>query len=126
MAAIHVTDAECVLLEVLWTCGPLPPARLMAEVKAVRPWGGATIKTLLGRLMQKKIVRSHRDDGILRYHPMIERTSYVESEVRALIDRLFGGDARALAALLDGRTGSISCRAAFVAGQDAADQPNPA
>jgi len=103
MASIHITDAESVLLEVLWRHGPLAPARLMAEVKTMRPWGGATIKTLLGRLMQKKAVRSQRDDGLLRYHALIERPAYVESQVRALIDRLFGGDAHAMSAFLAGR-----------------------
>jgi predicted transcriptional regulator len=72
----------------------------MAEVRGTRPWGEATIKTLLGRLMQKKAVRSVREDGLLRYHPMIQRSAYVQGEVRALVDRLFDGDASALAAFL--------------------------
>jgi predicted transcriptional regulator len=96
MADVHITDAESVILEALWRFGPLPPTRLIAEVKAVRPWGDATIKTLLGRLMHKKAVRSERDDGLLRYRPLIERDAYVAIEVRALIDRLFAGDAAAL------------------------------
>ena len=98
MAALHVTEAESAILEALWRCGPLPPTRLMSEVKAVRPWGEATIKTLLGRLMHKKAVRSARENGLLRYHPLIERNAYVEGEVEALVGRLFGGDAAALAA----------------------------
>jgi predicted transcriptional regulator len=100
MAEIHVTEAESAVLDALWRCGPLPPARLIAEVKARRPWGEATIKTLLGRLMQKKIVRSAKSDGVLRYHPLIDRQAYVTSEVDQLVARLFGGDAGALAAFL--------------------------
>jgi predicted transcriptional regulator len=101
--AIHVTEAESAVLEALWRCGAIPPTRLMAEVKKARPWGEATIKTLLGRLMQKKAVRSVREDGLLRYHPMLERSAYVEQEVQALVDRLFGGDVSALAAFLTER-----------------------
>jgi predicted transcriptional regulator len=97
---IHVTEAESAVLDALWRCGPLPPTRLMAEVRASRAWGEATIKTLLGRLMQKKAVRSVREDGLLRYHPLIPRSAYVQGEVRALVDRLFDGDASALAAFL--------------------------
>ncbi len=98
MADVHITDAEGVVLEALWRCGPLSPQRLIAEVKAARPWGEATIKTLLGRLMHKKAVRSERnDDGLLRYRPLIQRNAYVAAEVRALVDRLFAGDAGALA-----------------------------
>lgn len=99
-AAIHVTEAESLILETLWRCGPLPPVRLIGEVKARRDWGEATIKTLLGRLMQKRAVRSVRDEGVLRYHPMITRDAYVAHEVRLLVARLFGGDPGALARFL--------------------------
>jgi len=105
LSAIHITDAESVILEALWRCGPLSPVRLMAEVKAVRPWGNATIKTLLGRLMHKKAVRSQREEGVLRYRVLIERAAYVDDEVGALVDRLFDGDAAALIALLTARQG---------------------
>jgi predicted transcriptional regulator len=96
VAEIHVTEAESAVLEALWRSGPLPPRRLIAEVRAARPWGEATIKTLLGRLMHKQLVRSERDDGLLVYRPLIERDAYVEAEVRSLADRLFGGNLQAL------------------------------
>jgi predicted transcriptional regulator len=98
---IHVTEAESVILETLWRCGPLSPPRLMAEVAAARPWGSATIKTLLGRLMQKKAVRSARGADGVRYHPAISRDAYVESEVRDLVARLFDGDDAKLAEFLE-------------------------
>jgi len=100
--AVHITEAESVILAALWRLGPLPPARLQAEVKAVQPWAGTTIKTLLARLIHKRIVRSERHDGVIRYRPLIERAAYVEAEVQALLDRLFDGDRAALIALLEG------------------------
>ena len=51
--------------------------------------------------MQKKAVRSVREDGMLRYHAQLERAAYVKAEVRALADRLFDGDVSGLAAFLD-------------------------
>lgn len=100
MTAIHVTEAESAVLDALWRCGPLPPARLIEEVKRVRPWGDATIKTLLGRLMQKKAVLSAREDGRLLYRPLIARSDYIEAELQGIADRLFGGDRAALVAYL--------------------------
>jgi BlaI family penicillinase repressor len=100
---IHVTEAESAVMDALWRCGPLPPTRLVAEVRAFRPWGEATVKTLLGRLMQKKAVRSVREDGVLRYHAELDREAYVAAEVGALVARLFGGDAAGLAAFLEKR-----------------------
>ncbi len=100
MDGVHVTEAESVLLEALWRCGPLPAQRLIAEVQAARSWGTATIKTLLGRLMHKRIVRSERTDGLIRYRPLVDRRAYLEAEVKALVDRLFDGDPAGLAAFL--------------------------
>ena len=94
---IHVTEAESEVLAALWRHGPLKPARLVEAVKSRRDWGDATIKTLLGRLMQKKAVRSQREDGRLLYHPLIARETYLDGEVEALIERLFDGDPEKLA-----------------------------
>jgi BlaI family penicillinase repressor len=102
--AIHVTEAEGEVLAALWRCGPLTPPKLMREVKVRRPWTDSTIKTLLSRLIAKKAVRSERDDGRLQYRALLERDAYVEGEVRALVDRLFEGDAARLVALLAAAT----------------------
>ena len=101
--AVHVTQAESVILGALWRRGPLTPARLQTEVKAVQPWAGTTIKTLLARLIHKRIVRSERHDGVIRYRPLVERAAYVDAEVQALLDRLFEGDRAALIAFLKGK-----------------------
>jgi predicted transcriptional regulator len=97
-SAAAVTEAEGALLGVLWRFGPLSPTRLIAEVQAARPWGQATIKTLLARLMRKGVVRSERDAAGLRYRAMLERSVYRQAEVQALAERLFDGDLAALAA----------------------------
>ena len=99
----HVTEAESVVLGPLWRLGPLTPARLMQEVTVMQPWAATTIKTLLARLARKKMVAAERVEGVLRYRPLIAREAYVEAEVRALADRLFGGDEGALLDWLKGR-----------------------
>ena len=88
------------MLAALWRSGPLSAASLIDEVKAHNQWGDATIKTLLHRLMQKGAVRSEKVDGRQLYHPQIDRRTYVDGEIQALVDRLFGGDRSALAAHL--------------------------
>ena len=98
--AIHVTEAESEVLSALWRLGPLTPARLIEAVKARRDWGDATVKTLLGRLMQKQAIHSRREDGRLLYHPLVTRQMYVASEVEALAQRLFEGDPRRLVAFI--------------------------
>jgi BlaI family penicillinase repressor len=94
---MHVTPAESEVLAALWRRGPLSWADLIDEVKAAQAWGDATIKTLLGRLMRKGAIRSEKIDGRQRYRPLIDRKAWVDNEIQALADRLFGGDVAALA-----------------------------
>lgn len=99
-----ITEAESVVMAALWRCGPLAPKALFAEVRKAQPWAEPTIKTLLGRLMQKGAVRSERRNGTLSYVPELTRHQYVETEVAALTARLFDGDLSAFRDYLDEAT----------------------
>ncbi|HEY1878580.1 MAG TPA: BlaI/MecI/CopY family transcriptional regulator [Caulobacteraceae bacterium] len=81
----------------------MTPTWLIEAVQSRREWGGATIKTLLGRLMQKKAVRSRRDDGRLLYDALLSLEDYAASEAQRLADRVFEGDPIRLAAFISER-----------------------
>jgi predicted transcriptional regulator len=98
--AIHVTEAESEILAALWRHGPLTPTRLVEAVRTRRDWGEATVKTLLGRLLRKKAIRSERDRGRLLYHPLVTREMYLKAEIQVLADRLFEGDPHKLAGFI--------------------------
>jgi BlaI family transcriptional regulator, penicillinase repressor len=83
-------------LTALWRREAMPFALLIAEVKAAQPWGEATIKTLLTRLMRKGLVTAAREDGRHLYRPAITREQLVESEIRRLAARLYDGKIEAL------------------------------
>ena len=100
MTRIAVTEAESAVLAALWRLGPLSAASLIDEVKRGHPWGDATIKTLLHRLMGKGAVKSVKEDGRQLYHPMIDRQAWLDDEINLLVDRLFDGDRAALVAHL--------------------------
>lgn len=100
MPHIQITEAESEIMAALWRRGPLTPKGLIEEVKLAQPWGDATIKTLLGRLMRKGAIRSERGDGRLTYRPLLDRAAYVNGEIQALLNRLFDDLPEALAALL--------------------------
>lgn len=80
--------------------GRLTPTRLVETVKSRRDWGEATIKTLLGRLLRKHVIRSAREGGRLRYQALVTREMYVRAEIQTLADRLFEGDPDRLAAFI--------------------------
>ena len=96
----RISDAEHAVMEALWEKSPLTAVEVCDTVCGVRGWTMPTVKTLLSRLVAKKAVATEPDGRRFLYSPTIERTDYVGSESRRLVDRLFGGRAAPLVAHL--------------------------
>ena len=97
-APISITEAESVVMEVLWNRSPLPTEDVVTALEGEQHWQEATIKTLLNRLLKKKAVRAVKDGRRFLYSPAISRDDWVMSESKGLLDRLFAGRVAPLAA----------------------------
>jgi predicted transcriptional regulator len=95
---MHITAAESFIMEALWRRGPLSADDLIEDPGKPQGWGGATVKTLINRLLKKSALKSERIDGRVRYVAMVERADYVQSESQSLLDRLFEGSLTPLVA----------------------------
>src|SRR4051794_24202996 len=88
---MQITTAESQIMDALWRRGPLTFDDLFAEVIAGQPWGKATVKTLVNRLLHKKAIKSERHSGRHQYRALVDRADYVDAESQGLLDRLFEG-----------------------------------
>jgi len=89
--AERISDAEYVVMEVLWDEAPLTAQDVIERVSPARGWSANTVKTLLGRLLAKAAIAHEADGRRYLYRPVVRRDDYVDGESRRLIDRLFGG-----------------------------------
>jgi BlaI family penicillinase repressor len=89
---VRLSDAEWDVMEVLWAAnGALTATDIADRVPADRQWSLATVKSLLSRLLAKQAVAPRKDGRRFLYSPAIERNSYVGSESRRFVGRVFGG-----------------------------------
>ena len=95
---MHITTAESHIMDALWRRGPLSADELIDDPGKPQGWGGATVKTLVNRLLKKQALKSERIDGRVRYAPLLAREDYVQSESQGLLDRLFEGSLTPLVA----------------------------
>ena len=95
---ISITEAESVVMDVLWNRSPVPTEEVIAALEGEQHWQEATIKTLLNRLLKKKAIRAEREGRRFLYSPVITRDEWVLSESKGLLDRLFAGRVAPLAA----------------------------
>ncbi len=95
----RISEAEAAVMTVLWGQSPLTAADVIAQIPE-RGWSANTVKTLLARLVAKRVVAYDADGRRYLYRPLIARADYVAGESRRLIDRLFGGRVTPLVAHL--------------------------
>lgn len=98
--AEKISDAELEVMQVLWQSGePIPIARVRELLAQRREWDGSTVKTLLRRLCEKGTVQAEKRE-VFYYSPLISQQEYQDWSTHTLIDRVYQGSAKALAAFL--------------------------
>ncbi|MFZ7095785.1 BlaI/MecI/CopY family transcriptional regulator [Luteimonas dalianensis] len=88
---MQVSDAESVVMEVLWGRSPLGADEVVAALSTRSDWAEPTIKTLLNRLLKKGAIRAERDGRRYLYSPVLTREAWVASQSEGVLERLFGG-----------------------------------
>lgn len=91
------TDAELVLLEILWQHGPSTVRELHGRLRGDRrQWAYTTVQTLLRRLEEKGFVAVDRSGFAHRFRAAVSRDDLLGRELSGLAERLCGGAAAPL------------------------------
>jgi BlaI family transcriptional regulator, penicillinase repressor len=88
---IRISEAESRIMDALWRRGPLVVEDIVAEVAGPQQWSDRTVKSLIGRMLNKKAIESTRRDGRTYYRPLVQRDDYMMAESQSFLDRIFGG-----------------------------------
>jgi BlaI family transcriptional regulator, penicillinase repressor len=98
--ADRISDAEYVVMDVLWAEAPLTANMVAERLRDIQSWSLPTIKTLLSRLLTKRAIAYEPDGRRFLYRPLIARADHAAGDVKRLVDRLFGGKLSPLVAHL--------------------------
>lgn len=88
---IRISEAEAVVMEVLWEAPPLAAEDVIARVAGRNDWAEATVKTLLNRLLNKGAISAVKERRRYLYAPRVQRDAWVLEESSSLLERLFDG-----------------------------------
>jgi predicted transcriptional regulator len=88
---MQISEAESVVMDVLWRQHPLAAEDVVAALGDVQQWQEATIKTLLNRLLNKGAITATREGRRYLYAPVLKREDWVLGESQSLLERLFDG-----------------------------------
>ena len=88
---MSISDAESLVMEVLWERSPMTAEDVVAVLADSTDWREPTVKTLLNRLLKKRAIAADRDGRRYLYRPLLKRSDYVHDASVTLLDRLFNG-----------------------------------
>lgn len=88
---MQISEAESVVMDVLWQRSPLTSEDVVAALTPHQDWQEATVKTLLNRLLNKGAIAADKDGRRYLYRPLLRREDWVLDESESLLARLFDG-----------------------------------
>jgi len=99
----RIADSEWRVMQVLWEHGPLTANEVVHALSGEVKWKSRTVKTLIGRLVQKGAVKFQEEGTRYRYSAAVPESECIRSETQSFIRRVYQGAMKpALAAFLEG------------------------
>jgi len=86
-----ISEAEWQVMNVLWDRSPQTAAEVIDALAEPQGWNPKTVRTLLGRLVQKAALDYEQDGRKYLYRPAVARAACSRVEARSFLDRVFGG-----------------------------------
>jgi Predicted transcriptional regulator len=96
MPNVAISDAEWLVMQVIWQLGQATAAEVIAELLKSTSWRHRTIRTLLSRLVDKEVISASEDGHRYVYRPLVSRQRCLRAEGRLFLKRVFAGDAAEL------------------------------
>jgi BlaI family penicillinase repressor len=97
-----ISEAEWVVMQVLWSRGALTANDIVQELKGRVSWNPRTIRTLINRLLKKGAIRFEREGREYRYSTAVSEEQCTRHERLSFLGRVYRGATKPmLAAFLE-------------------------
>ena len=91
-------------MKIIWAGSPVLASEVITRLCADRKWHSKTIRTLLARLVKKRVIGYEHQGRAYLYRPLVKQADCVRAESNLFLDRFFGGAlVPMLAHFLEGR-----------------------
>jgi len=87
----QISEAERVVMQVLWSKGALTANEIIAELKGKVKWNPRTIRTLISRILNKNALDFDKEGKEYRYYPTVTEKQCIKHERLSFLKRVYGG-----------------------------------
>ncbi len=100
-----LSNAEKLIMEVLWNKGEVSNSTILNELKDIKEWSRHTIKTYLIRLKEKGIVGVNQINARMNmYFPIMTKDEYLSKDAKRYFNENYTSLSHMVSGLLDEET----------------------
>ncbi len=93
---MRISDAEWRLMRIVWRRRAATAGEVIEELLPETGWSHRTVRTLLGRLVDKGALAAEEEGNRYVYRPKASQLRCVRQEARSFVEKVFDGDAAEL------------------------------
>jgi BlaI family penicillinase repressor len=86
-----ISEAEWEVMKVLWKTSPKTANEIVDELTGKTHWKRETIRTLINRLVQKKVLVFEKKGRQYHYFPRLTEAEGIKAEAESFVRRIGGG-----------------------------------
>ncbi|MEH6945102.1 penicillinase repressor BlaI [Bacillus sp. JJ722] len=87
----NISESEWEVMNVLWKKAPQTANDVISSLQEQTDWKPKTIRTLLDRLVHKKVIDVNKDQRVYTFFPLYSQDECQRVEVQSFIKRIYGG-----------------------------------
>ena len=86
-----ISEAEWQVMKVLWSNSQATANDVVKALSKKTPWKRETIRTLINRLVQKKVLSFKKKGRQYYYYPLLTEKECIRAETKSFLNRVHGG-----------------------------------
>ncbi|TLS51905.1 penicillinase repressor BlaI [Paenibacillus antri] len=87
----NISEAEWEVMNVLWDKAPIAANEVIRALQEKTDWKPKTIRTLLDRLVKKKVVGVDQAPKVYTFFPLYSRSECQHAEAQSFVKRIYSG-----------------------------------
>lgn len=91
-----ISEAEWEVMNVLWEKAPQTASEVIHALQEHTNWKPKTVRTLLDRLVKKKVVGVNQNQKVYTFFPLYSQKECQHAEAQSFLKRIYGGTLKSM------------------------------
>src|SRR5687768_5656215 len=87
----EMSASDWSVIKVVWKLQPCPAQQVYDSLKGRTKWSYSTVRTLLDRMVAKRVLTTVKTDGLIHYCAAISEEKAKAGELKGTLKRVFDG-----------------------------------